>query len=164
MRVKIAEIRLAKLSEQAFTLVEVSISMALVATLFITLYAGIGAGFAYTKSLRENLRATQVMLERMEGIRLYNWDQLNTTGFVPTNFTEYYYPDGHNNGGGIAYTGTVTISPVNFYPPASYSTDMRRVTVQVGWVAGSGTNAIVRTRTMRTLVGRYGMQNYIYNN
>jgi len=28
----------------------------------------------------------------MEGIRLYNWDQLTASNWIPGNFTNYYYP------------------------------------------------------------------------
>jgi hypothetical protein len=42
---------------------------------------------------------------------------------------------------------------------------MRQVTVRLGWLSTFGrSNTIVKKRSMRTYVGRYGMQNYIYNN
>jgi len=167
MRIQIAPLRLARLGERAYTLAEVAVATLLVATLFLSLYAGMAAGFAYTQALRENLRATQVLLERMEGIRLYNWEQLNSNGFIPQTFTAYYQPalgaTGQNVG--VLYTGSITISPVTLFPPASYSPDMRQVTVRVGWLSSMGrSNVIVRQRTMRTYVARQGLQNYIYNN
>jgi len=167
MKINIAETPAPRRTEVGFTLAEVCISTLLVVTLFVGLYTGIASGFAYTRALRENLRATQVMLERLEGIRLYNWSQLNSNGFIPKAFTEYYYPDvaGTNGGSGVLYTGSVDIASVYLYPPASYSPDMRLVTVRVGWVSTSGkSNSIVRQRSMSTYVGRNGIQNYVFNN
>lgn len=167
MRIKIANFRFTALAERAYTLAEVSISTLLVATVFVGLYAGMSAGFAYTQALRENLRATQIMLERMEGIRLYNWSQLNSNGFVPATFTARYYPSigGTNSSAGLTYTGRLSITPVSLTPAASYTGDMRLITVSIGWLSGNGgSNKLVRTREMQTYVGRYGMQNYIYSN
>jgi hypothetical protein len=167
MRIELAELGSVKRTERAYTIAEVAISVLLVATLFLSLYAGISAGVFYTQGLRENLRATQVMLERLEGIRLYNWDQVNSNGFLPSTFTAYYQPaiGGTGVNVGVVYTGAVTIAPVTLDPPASYSPNMRLVTVQLGWLSRSGrSNAIVHQRSMQTYVGRYGLQNYIYHN
>lgn len=167
MKIRIAEFRIAQLAERAYTLAEVSISTALILTVFTALYAGMTSGFAYTQVLRENLRATQIMLERMEGIRLYNWDtQLNSNSFLPSSFTAYYYPAvGTGVNAGVCYTGTLAVASVSLSPNPSYASDMRLVTVTVKWVSRFGPdNNLVRTRRMRTYVARYGLQNYIYNN
>jgi len=168
MRIKIAALRTTRLAEHAYTLAEVSISAVLVLTVFTALYAGMSSGFAYTQVLRENLRATQIMLERMEGIRLYNWDtQLNSNNFLPINFSAYYYPAiaGTGVNSGVCYTGTMSVGPVSLYPTPSYVSDMRQILVTLKWVSRFGpSNTLVRTRRMRTYVARYGMQNYIYNN
>ncbi len=57
-------------AEAAYTLAEVIMGAMMVTITFVSLYAGMSTGFAVTKAARENLRATQIMLERMEGIRL----------------------------------------------------------------------------------------------
>src|SRR6266508_4273052 len=62
------------LGRLAFAIAEVLVSVALMAIVFVSLYLGMSSGFAVTKLSRENLRATQIMLERLEGIRLYNWN------------------------------------------------------------------------------------------
>jgi hypothetical protein len=41
---------------------------------------------------------------------------------------------------------------------------MRLISVQVWWTNSLGSNQVVRTRKMETLVGRIGLQSYIYNN
>jgi prepilin-type N-terminal cleavage/methylation domain-containing protein len=76
----------------AFTLVEVMIAVAILGIMFVALYGGMSSGFAVTQLARENLRATQIMLERMEGIRLYNWEQVVYSNMVPTTFVAHYYP------------------------------------------------------------------------
>src|SRR5437870_1691715 len=77
---------------EAFTLVEVIVCTAIVSILFVSLYGGIASGFSLVTLARENLRANQVILEKMETIRLYNWDQVNSNGFLPSSFTAPFYP------------------------------------------------------------------------
>ena len=78
--------------EAAFTLSEVIVAVGVLAVSFVSLYAGISAGFAMTQVSRENLRATQIMVEKMEGIRLFNWNQVTESNMIPETFTERYYP------------------------------------------------------------------------
>lgn len=144
--------------QAAFTLVEVLIATCIVGITFVSLYTGISAGFGVVSVARESLRATQIMLEKSETLRLYNWSQLNTTGFIPTNFTAPYYPPiGTNtNTGGLTYYGNIAITK----PPIteSYSNDLRQVVITVTWTNGQ----VRRVRSMQTFVSRYGLQNYIY--
>jgi hypothetical protein len=152
--------------EAASTIIEVVMGAMMVTISFVSLYAGMSGGFAVTKVARENLRATQIMLERMEGIRLYNWEQLIYSNWIPPRFTNYYYP--LTNAGesrGIPYVGTFTITSATFpSPEPTYATNMRKITVQVWWTNSLGTNQVVRTRKMETMVGRIGLQSYIFNN
>jgi len=143
------------------TLAEVSVSVAIVGVMFTSLYACMTAGFAYTLLARENLRGTQIMLERMEGIRLFNWNQLVYSNLVPATFTAYYYPLATTNQSeGTAYYGTMTIGAPSLSPNASYVDSLRLVTVTVNWT----NNGVNRTRTMSTMVGKNGIQNYVYYN
>jgi len=75
-----------------------------------------------------NLRATQIMLEKMETIRLYTWDQISSNGFIPTEFTAPFYPNvgsssDADRGSGITYYGKlyVTNAPID----SSYSTNLK---------------------------------------
>jgi type II secretory pathway pseudopilin PulG len=155
-----------KLHQLAYTLVEVAIGVAIVGITFVSLYAGMSGGFAVTQLSRENLRATQIILERMEGVRLYNWDQLTTSnalypGYLPTTFTNYYYPLATNGESkGIAYAGSMVITNADLTPYATYGGNMRKVSVTVNWESGG----VPRSRTMTTYQSRNGMQNYVYNN
>ena len=139
----------------AFSLIEVLTALGLVGILFLSVYTGLGTGFAVIGVARENLRATQVMQEKLETLRLYSWDQINSNGFIPKTFTAPYQPGGGTNSG-IVYAGTMTLT--NYTGTESYSTNLRLVTVEVRWTSGSAQ----RTRQMQTAVSRYGLQNYIY--
>ena len=94
----------------AFTLVEALIGVAVMGTVFVSLYAGMATGFQSIRASQQNLRATQIMVEKFEAMRLFNWDQINTPGFVPLTFTAKFAPN--SSSPGITYTGTIRISPV----------------------------------------------------
>jgi prepilin-type N-terminal cleavage/methylation domain-containing protein len=141
---------------RAFTLVEVVFAMGIVGVLFLALYAGLSSGFAIIKLARENTRATQILVEKMETIRLYNWDQINSNGFLLTNFSVRYYPVGGATNGGTLYNGSISIMAAPL--ATSYADDMKKVTVTLDWKTGD----LPRTRSISTYVSRNGLQNYIY--
>lgn len=142
----------------AFTILEAVIGMMVCGIVFISLYAGMSQGFKITQISRENLRATQIMVERLESVRLNTFDQLDTPGFVPTNSVEepYYWVDTNDNGG-LIYSVTVHVENAPF-SSLSYNDDLRLVNVQVTWTSGG----IFRSREMNTLIARNGLQAYIY--
>ena len=144
---------------RAFSVVEVMVSVAVLGILFVSLYTGISTGFGSVQLARENLRATQILQERMETIRLYNWDQITTDGFIPLTFSEPFYTSNTNSNSAaddMIYTGRVDISPTVMNE--AYSTNMRLVKVTLNWTSGR----VPRTREASTFVARYGLQNYIY--
>jgi hypothetical protein len=156
--------RLVAGSGSAFTLPEVVVSSFLAGLMFMAAFGGLTHAFGIIRLDRENSRAGQILLEKMELVRLYNWEQINngwstnvydpTNASVPATFTAPFYPDGAN--GGFLYTGTVTIitAPIT----ETYADDLRSATVALTWASGNMT----RTRSMTTYVSRYGLQNYIY--
>ena len=75
----------------AYTPAEVVIAVAVVTVLFVSLHVGLSFGFAMTESNREDLRAAQITLERMEGIRLFTFDQLDSMDKTPRAFTKCNY-------------------------------------------------------------------------
>ena len=115
------------------------------------LYLGISQLYSAMDSTRQNLRATQILSEKFESIRLFTWDQLNTPGFVPPNWVDYY---DYQKSEGAVYKCAVNFSEVSAY---SYSTNMRLVTITVSW-----TNQTPHTRTLQSLLARHGIQNYAY--
>ena len=150
----------------AYTLVEVIVSVLVLAVMLVSLYGGFSSGFAVVKLARENLRATQIMMQKMETVRLLKWSQfLDTNNFLQPAFLDYYDPAGTNgNATGATYRGFISTNAAAGLPN-DYAANMRTVTVTIFWTnypQGLATNGIVRTRQMQTLVARYGMQNYVY--
>ncbi|MCS7089374.1 MAG: hypothetical protein RMN51_06460 [Verrucomicrobiota bacterium] len=105
------------------------------------------------------------MLEKLESIRLYNWDQINSNGFIPSSLIAFYQPNPTNpsTGSGVVYTGSLSIRPVAASLGVPYAADLREVVVRVSWVSGGGSSTL-REREMRSLVSRYGLQNYVFSN
>lgn len=113
------------------------------------------SGFRIVAMTQENQRATQVLIEATEIVRLYSWDQLHTPGFVPTTFEEYYDP---SNQSGVVYTGTITFSPAPEETPASYRDNLQLLTITLNWT----TAGVDRERTLTTMIAKDGVQNYVY--
>src|SRR5215813_818461 len=81
-----------------FTLIETVVATLLAGIMLPTLFAGLASGFSIVKVTRENLRATQVIMQRMEAIRLAPYKTLQDPAAYPASFTEYYSPSGKTNG------------------------------------------------------------------
>lgn len=140
----------------AFTLVEVLIAMCVMGMAAVAFYAGVSWGFGVVQVARENLRATQVLAEKMDTFRLYTFEQVTSNSFIPTTFISSYY--GATNAGGLLYTGAVSITSFNLANPPAYSNDLRIINVDLRWTSGG----VPRTRSMSTFVARNGLQTYIY--
>ena len=144
-------------AERAFTLTELIIASALLAVMVVSIYGGISFCFSNITLARQNLRATQIALEKMEIIRMYSWEEVNSNGYVPLNFTAPYYPSaGSDTNGGLMYYGTTIITNTPYTTP--YAIDMREVLVSLTWTNRS----VKQTLNMSTYISQYGMQNYIY--
>ena len=138
----------------AFTLVETIVASFLAAVMVPAIYASIATGFAMLQVTRENLRATQIIVQRMEAIRLSPYTMIQDSSNYPTNSTEYY-----NNGktNGVAYTVSYNWQPGPAGLPPSYRTNMVLVTVNASWKSGT----VQRTRSMQSYVARNGIQRYV---
>lgn len=168
-------------SRRAFTLAEVLVAVAVSALIFAAMYQGISNCYNILQTSRANLRATQIMVSELEGIRLCAWGtqtnlpQLFNPAVVPSAFTNYFYPQGLNGSTnmGLPYYGTVSIiqltnsaeqtSIFGSTVPA-YCTNLALVTVTVSWTNGLGADQMRHTRHMSTFVAEYGIQNYLFNN
>jgi hypothetical protein len=135
---------------------EVMVAVAIIGVVFIALYAGMAHGFSTVQLARENLRATQILTEKLETIRLYNWEQITDDKFIPNSFVTTYYPAGGTNGTGVTYKGKLKIQKVDL--KTNYDDDMRVVTIDLDWTTGH----LKRSRSVSTQVARYGLYNYIY--
>jgi type II secretory pathway pseudopilin PulG len=146
-------IRCRQKAEKGFTLVDVVMAIALLSVMASGIFGSFRYGFFTLQLTRENQRATQILLEKVETLRLYSWDQINTPNFVPATLPpEYYTPPSQ----GMVYNGTVTIA--NYPIGASYAANMRQVTVTLTWTTGK----IPHTRSLTTYVAKDGIQNYVY--
>ena len=145
-----------------FSLVEVMIGMSILGVASSALYTGVAFGFRSVAMAREERRATQILLEATETLRLYTWEQLHDPNFLPSVFTRQYNPlytneaSGDTNPGAI-YTGHIAVAacPTTL---ENYSTNLNLVTVTLDW----STMGLPRHRTISTFVTRNGLQNYVY--
>ena len=144
--------------QSAYTLAEVMVGVAIMSVMFLTLYLGFTQGFGVVQSSRENLRATQILQQQAEIIRLYTWEQVDpASGWIPPTTTWTFYPLGGIGNRGITYTGTVSVATAPM--TESYAADNKLVTFALTWNSGN----VQRQRKIATLVSKYGLHNYIYN-
>ena|SRR5438128_1723565 len=156
MRITIFPNEKAAQHRSAFLLPEVVMAVGVSSFLYVTLYLGIAQGMVGVQNCREDLRATQILEEKMETMRLYSWDQINQAGFIPTNFTAYYYPPGTSGTQGVLYQGTMAINDSAI--TETYSGDMKLVVGTVTWTSGG----VQHQRQIRTFISQFGLQNYVY--
>jgi hypothetical protein len=158
MKIKISLVSRIRKQLAAFSIVEAVIGMGVMGTVVGALMSGFTTGFFTMRMARENLRATQIMLEKMETIRLYSWQQVTNVHpkpFIPRTFTNHYDPQTLNNKG-VEYTGEmiITNAPIS----SSYSNTMKMVTVRVKWKTGN----LQRQREFNSYISKYGLQDYVY--
>lgn len=135
-------------SVQAFTLVETMIATLLLTFAIVSLYAAFSMGFGMLKLSQEDLRADQILVQKLETLRVYNWTKV-TSGYLPTDFTESY-----STNGGVTYDVAIQVTPAPVIE--SYSNTLRQVTVSLSWESGGKP----RSRSMTTFVSKDGLQTY----
>jgi len=157
----------ASLLETGYSFVEVLVAAVILGFVGTSLYGAFAAGFCVIQTTRESLRATQILVQKTEAVRLFTWSQVaDTTNYLKFAFAENYDPLGAtNNTGGAKYTGYVraSVPTAGDLPGAdAYRTNMRTITVTLYWTNYNGGKTIVHQREMQTRVARNGMQNYIW--
>src|SRR3954463_4667629 len=155
MKIKSSLLKRIRQRLSGFSLVEATIGMGIIGTTVATLFSGFTSGYFTMQMARENLRATQIMLERVETIRLYSWDQV-TTGYITPTFTAPYDPEATQGQQGLVYNGTITVTDTGL--PSSYASDMKKVVVRLNWKTGR----LARSREFTSYISRFGMQDYVY--
>src|SRR5437867_2964627 len=139
----------------AFTLIEVVVAMLVIGISVAAFSWAVCAAYDTVRFARENLRATEILTEKTEALRLYDWDQLTGSGFIPGTFAVAFDPV-NTNSPGTTYNGTISIRTI---PHAvSYADNMRLVTIALQWTSRSRPCA----RQFTTYVSRSGLQNYRY--
>lgn len=145
--------KIARIARGGFTLTEALVAMAVGGIMVVSLYSGMTSASYSMRLAREDLRATQVLLDKLETIRLCTWNQVNDPSFMPSTFSEPIYPEQPNS---AVLTGTLAIDSSNL--TAKYNDQIRMVTVTVTW---GGNGELKRTRQMSTYVARYGITRYL---
>ena len=162
MNIKASTSQNAGRGAQAFTLIEVLVSVALLAIMMAAIYPAFVIGFASVKTTREDERATQILTQKLEAVRLLTYAQL-TNNLNNLTFTEYYNPAGlSNNTQGATYVGTVSISAATILTTETYKSLMSIVTMTVTWTNSVAKASIPHSRTMQTLSAYNGLQNYVW--
>jgi type II secretory pathway pseudopilin PulG len=137
-------------------MIEVCVAVVILAILGAGVLGSFKYGFFMMDMARENQRATQIIIAKAEAVRLYNWEQVTSNGFIPGTFTNYYDEQGAPGNQGVPYYGSVVISA--FPVSTSYSTNLRQLSINLEWNTGS----ILRKRSLVTFVAKDGLQNYVY--
>jgi hypothetical protein len=137
--------------QRGFALLEILVAGCILSLSVISLYSAYSFGFSLIRLSQENVRADQIMVQKLETIRVYPWAQTAPgSGIIPTSFVEQFTTG--PAACGAVYNGTITIAdrPVG----ESYADSLRQVTVALNWVSGG----ITRSRTMTTFISQNGLQ------
>jgi hypothetical protein len=128
---------------------------AIVGGLVVALYAALGSSVPMIKAIQENEQVTQILGEKMDVVRLYNWPQITNRAepFVPLNFVVGIEP--WNTNSRPYYTGTISVAQAPI--TESYSSDLLQVIVTVDWIS----NNRPQSQSMTTYIAKYGLQSYI---
>jgi hypothetical protein len=137
----------------AFTLLETLVACGLLLSIALFICYSFSSGFALIRLNQENVRADQILVQKMETLRVYHWTNVVSGRSIPTNFTSSFFGAGAS-ATGAAYTGALSITPAPL--TESYKDSLRQVTVTLTWDTGNGP----RTRSMTTFVSQHGLQTY----
>jgi prepilin-type N-terminal cleavage/methylation domain-containing protein len=151
--------------KKGYTLVEVLFAILIAAISASVLFVGFDNGFALLRTTREDLRATQILMEKTEAIRLMSWQDVTNIA-NGLSFTNTYYPPGASTNQGTIYYGTVSSinSPGNMQAAyqANYKNNIQLVTIDLHWTNYVGKTKVPHAREMQTLCAQFGMQGFLY--
>lgn len=137
-----------------FTLVETIMAVGIFAIVVGALYSCFGLGFSIVRSAREDLQATQILLGRIERVRLCTWSQVTDPNYNPQSMTRYFDEKNKRTPCTIKYSA---VTPAVGTVPDEYRNDMKLVTVELTWSSGN----MQHKRSMQTYVGHQGMNSYV---
>ena len=137
-------------SSTSFTVMEAMIATAILGLALASLLAVLSQSARYITDIRRAARSSQILQQEMENIRLTNvW-----SGLMGLKNTTFLDPSDSNH----LYAGKITESA---YAPSVYNgaTNVVVITLTVTW-----TNQVssVLTNTLSTLVGKGGLNKYIF--
>jgi type II secretory pathway pseudopilin PulG len=141
--------------QSGFSIVEAMVGFFLLGVVTAALFGGFSFGFNSIKLSQEEVRADQILVQKLETLRVINFTNL-INGFIPTNQPPAYYSTS-NALHGVTYNVSMSVTP--FVPsatPEAYSNTLRQVTATVSWFSEN----VNHTRTMTTLVSTNGIATF----
>jgi len=151
--------------EAGDTFAKMLVGVAFVGVVVLLLYGAFSVGFPVIQSTRENLRATRIVMQKAEALRLFAWSQVcdPNSDRKPLFVEPQDSPGVASSRGDVQYSGYITAGA----PAAGDLADpsrshMRPVTVTVCWTNSHGGKPVVQTRQIQTRLARNGMPKYIW--
>lgn len=149
-------------ADSAFSMAETVVAVAVFAIMFASFFGGLSLSISMVQSARETVRATQIMSEQMDTLRLKRWDQidqLNGTKYYPS-FNPISSNVPFSGGAGLTYTAKVSvINGSSFITNSeSYKDNIKMVSIELTWKS----RKLLHKTEMTTFVSQYGLQTYIY--
>lgn len=154
----------ATLPEAGYTLPEVMAATAILA-LAASLFGLFAPGLGIIRCAGQNLRATQILMQRAEGLSLFNCRQVSEPNSrCQPLFVEPHDPQaGPSRCSDVEYAGYVaaaTLAPGGL--TSTYAAHMRPVTVTLQWTNYIGAKPVVSKREVQARLARNGMPKYIW--
>jgi hypothetical protein len=141
------------------------VTVTFLAVVVAFLYGAFSVAFRVIHSARENLRATQIVMQKAEALRLFTWSQVcDSNNSRKPLFVEPQDSLGAaQNRGGEQYAGYLTAAAPAAGDLANASrSHMRPVTVTLCWTNYHGAQPVVHTRELQTRLARNGTPKYIW--
>src|SRR5689334_18810662 len=92
--------------KRAFTLVEVLVGAGILGFTVVTLYGAFSFGFTTIRLSQEEVRADQILVQKLETLRVYDWTKI-TNHYLPAHFSTPFCSDGT----GVSYDGSLSVTP-----------------------------------------------------
>ena len=157
---KIVRRHIAGIGPLGFTLIEALFSFGIIGVLVIGLYSALTSGFSGVQDEREDARATQILIEKMDQLRVVSWDDI-VEDKIPGKFLEHFdptrAPGTYEKDDPLVYEGKVKVKKGP--NDVSYEDYLKTITIELKWTSFAGRE---RKRELTTYYARYGLQNYVY--
>jgi type II secretory pathway pseudopilin PulG len=132
--------------KDGFTLLEAMVATMILGFVLASVLAVLSQCARYLTDIRRSARASQMLQQEMEYVRLLDWSTLQS---LTNRFTD---PSDTNH----IYTGTITQSAYSSY---GSTTTVEEVTLTVTWTNQVG---CILTNNLTTLVSNGGLNKYIF--
>src|ERR1041385_102293 len=76
----------------AFSIIEATVVIGVFGVIFCAFCTGLTSSFTLVGSARETVRATQIMSEKLDTLRLYDWEDITNNLYLPRTFQVAFYP------------------------------------------------------------------------